>query len=389
MKKIKDRIARIVYHLLVWIARILPAKAGEKHLLIIKLDEIGDYMLFRNYLKYFRQSPVYAGHKITLLGNAAWKPIFDEYDCDSVDDSIWVAKKMFNRNLLYRFGLFRQVRKTGFSDVINCVYSRFFVLEDGFAFVATGKNKIGYHPEQNNTNRGQNGFSIDNRIYTKLIDSGNDEVFDMYRTRKFLSTVLEMNLPLCIRLNVRPKIQRPPDPYFAVFIGAGNMIERKWPVENFLECAKYIHEKTGWYCVVCGAPPDVEDGLIFERNYGNGVGNYVGKTTLPGFIDLMAGARMLLSVDTGPVHMAAAAGCTVVGLFSGVHYGRYAPYPAEVSDRFFPVYAGRVEALVAAGSKDVYNPFVMQNRFISLITVDKVKVAIDKALTGSDIHIRD
>ena len=92
MKNVKNFFATSLYRFLVLLVKLLPARKGQNHLLIIKLDEIGDYMLFRNMLKSFRGSEKYKNHKITFLGNAAWKPIFDEYDSETADNSIWVTK---------------------------------------------------------------------------------------------------------------------------------------------------------------------------------------------------------------------------------------------------------------------------------------------------------
>jgi ADP-heptose:LPS heptosyltransferase len=52
---------------------------------------------------------------------------------------------------------------------------------------------------------------------------------------------------------------------------------------------------------------------------------------------------MLLSVDTGSIHLAAAVNCTVVGIFNGSQYKRFAPYPTELNQRFITVYSDEVE----------------------------------------------
>src|SRR3569832_13355 len=96
---------------------------------------------------------------------------------------------------------------------------------------------------------------------------------------------------------------------------------------NFLQCAQYINRQYRLTPVVCGPPADMDDAAAFMKSYDGDAINLTGKTTLPEFIELMGKARFFLSVDTGPVHMAAAAGCPVVALYSGNYYGRYAPYP--------------------------------------------------------------
>ncbi|MDW8465862.1 MAG: hypothetical protein RML35_06685 [Chloroherpetonaceae bacterium] len=65
-----------------------------KTLLILRLDEIGDYVLFRNFLKEIRESERFKDYKITLCGNAAWKDLAEAFDKESVDEFIWISKSV-------------------------------------------------------------------------------------------------------------------------------------------------------------------------------------------------------------------------------------------------------------------------------------------------------
>ena len=78
--------------------------------------------------------------------------------------------------------------------------------------------------------------------------------------------------------------------------------------------------------------------------------DYTGKTSLPQFLSILSAAFCIISVDTGSVHLAAAVQCPVFALFSGLHYGRFAPYPAEIAPRFYPVYPDTIEGWIADGS---------------------------------------
>ncbi len=375
MKKIKDTLASLLYRLLLILAKLLPVKSGSNHLLIVKTDEIGDYMLFRNLLKYFKQSEQYKGYRITLIGNDAWKPIFEVYDNDTVDSVIWIAKKRFKRDLKYRFGLLKQTRLLQTSDVINCIFSRSISLDDGFAFVATGSNKVAM--KGNNANRGSFVINIDSLIYTSVVDAGNERLFESIRNSNYIKDVLQLPPTLSTRLTVKKQYQLPQSGYFMVFIGAGNKPERKWPVANFVQCAEYIAQKYKLTPVICGGPPDMPDGDIFEKKYNGRLINKVGKTTLPEFIELAGSAKLLLSVDTGPVHMAAAAGCPVVGLFSGVFYGRYAPYPKEAAHPFYSIYPDFIDQLIADDDPKLYGEFTLKNESIRAIQIEKVLPYLD------------
>ena len=64
-------------------------------LLITRLDSIGDYVLFRNYLAFLKQSKKYKDYSITLCGNIIWKDIAESFDSDVVNDFIWINRKKF------------------------------------------------------------------------------------------------------------------------------------------------------------------------------------------------------------------------------------------------------------------------------------------------------
>jgi ADP-heptose:LPS heptosyltransferase len=68
------------------------------------------------------------------------------------------------------------------------------------------------------------------------------------------------------------------------------------------------------------------------------------------FLAVLREAGCLLSVDTGAIHLAAAVQCPVFALFSGLFYGRFSPYPAEIAPRFYPVYPAKIDVLIADGS---------------------------------------
>ena len=52
----------------------------------------------------------------------------------------------------------------------------------------------------------------------------------------------------------------------------------------------------------------------------------------------MLGAEWFVTVDTGSVHLGAAFGCRVTGIFNGSQYGRFSPYPKELTEKVHSVY---------------------------------------------------
>ena len=81
---------------------ISPSKEiKQKSLLLIRLDAIGDYVLFRNFIKLLKKTHKYNDYKITLLGNIVWKNLSKELDYEYVDKFIWLDRNKFHKDLIY------------------------------------------------------------------------------------------------------------------------------------------------------------------------------------------------------------------------------------------------------------------------------------------------
>ena len=67
-------------------------------------------------------------------------------------------------------------------------------------------------------------------------------------------------------------------------------------------------------------------GAAIEAAAGSVIVNQIGKDTLPQLLGLLAKATVLLSPDSGPVHMASMVGCPVIGLYAATRTARAGPY---------------------------------------------------------------
>ena len=65
---------------------------------------------------------------------------------------------------------------------------------------------------------------------------------------------------------------------------------------------------------------------LIDDNYKNRVINLAGKTTLSQLFALYDNVKLVISNDTGPMHIAAAQKCKVIGLFGPETPDRYSPY---------------------------------------------------------------
>ncbi|UTH75288.1 putative lipopolysaccharide heptosyltransferase III [Chromobacterium sp. IIBBL 290-4] len=89
-----------------------------------------------------------------------------------------------------------------------------------------------------------------------------------------------------------------------------------WPAERMAALINALHER-GWQVALSGAPSDEEARMIAEVKAGvvQPVIDFSGQLSLKELSALIARARMLVGVDSLPMHMAAAAQTPVVALF--------------------------------------------------------------------------
>lgn len=95
----------------------------------------------------------------------------------------------------------------------------------------------------------------------------------------------------------------------------GNWDLKRWPIQNFAELARRA-SAAGWKVAVCGSQHEAELGrAIADAAPGGAVVSFCGRTGFGGLVGLLAASRLIVSNDSGPLHLAAALGTPVVGLF--------------------------------------------------------------------------
>ncbi len=333
-----QRLKCLVYDCILWIASLQKGKHRERTLLVVKTDEIGDYILWRNFIPAIANSERFKGYAITLCGNAAWKGITNTFDNTFFTDTIWLDKKKFKSDMRYRYRFLKSINRQRFETVINPIFSRCKRVDDAIVIAATASARIGMRSNSNNVLPFEAGY--DKGLYTTIIDLPLQNYFDFYRNRDFINAMLDNTEEapvLSCTDNLPDKQTGLPEHYFVIFPGSGNPA-RKWSSVHFAEVAAFLTAKTGGTAVVCGAPGDAADAGAFTRAYTGKVIDLCGRTSLPEFMAILRAAKCLVSIDTGAVHMAAAVQCPVFGIFNGSQYGRFAPYPAAVFPYFFAIY---------------------------------------------------
>ncbi len=111
---------------------------------------------------------------------------------------------------------------------------------------------------------------------------------------------------------------------------------RNWRAERYAALANHAAAQ-GWRIVLCGGRSDLErrtgDAILAAMQARDGVLDLIGKDTLQQLPALLARADLLVTPDSGPMHIANAMGTKVLGLHAASNPARSGPY----SDRRYCV----------------------------------------------------
>lgn len=115
------------------------------------------------------------------------------------------------------------------------------------------------------------------------------------------------------RAEAREALGEPTRPRVALHPGATDT-RRRWPADRFAQVARHLVAE-GYEVLVTGTPAerDVVDGVVTAA--GVPVRPLVGTLSLGGLAGCYAGCALVVSNDTGPLHLAGAVGTSTVGIF--------------------------------------------------------------------------
>ena len=321
----------------------------EKNLVVIRLDAIGDYVLFRNFLESIKHSKIYAHHHITLIGNESWKDLALYLDANFIDHFIWVDYKKFSKDFFYRGTKLKEILSFDFDVCISPAYSRRFFYSDWFVKLVNAREKIGSIGDTSNIKPWQKKRS--DKWFHRLLAARETILFEFDRNREFFSQLLRVELA---QLPSKPSILLdtecasnemllPAKPYAVMFIGSSG-VSRKWPTESFAQVAIHLKHTYDLDIVLCGGPDDKKEAERCVASCGFVVKNLVGKTSLVDLLLVLKQAQVIVSNETSGPHCAVALNVPAIFVISnGNHFGRFTPYPADVTKNFHIIFHPDIE----------------------------------------------
>jgi heptosyltransferase I len=104
---------------------------------------------------------------------------------------------------------------------------------------------------------------------------------------------------------------------------------KRWPADRFGQLARAIRARHGWPSIVAWGPGEDALAQSVVDAAGRAAAAVAPPTTLGDLLALLAGAGLVVSGDTGPLHLAAALGRPVVGLYGPTDPARNGPWSAD------------------------------------------------------------
>ena len=294
-----------------------------ENILILSMTRMGDMIQTTPLIKGLKEK--YPDSKITLLVTsdfASAVPLIP-----NVDDSIVLNFKQFNMKkdwedqswikvFRYLEESLEDIKSKNYDLLVNLSHSKFSALMVGYLGI---KNVVGFHCNEFGDRMTGHpwmqyfGVEVFNRIYNEFnlveIFSGSAGVDVKGRTIEVVRPQIQSSLD-----NLLPEKSED------ILIGfqAGSSLEgRRWSAQSFADLADMLIEKTNARIVIFGVESEskVAEEVISRTKNKDRISNLAGKTNLNELAQLLEKCEYLVTNDTGTMHLAAAMGTKIVGLF--------------------------------------------------------------------------
>lgn len=296
--------------------RALPTPSPKPNVVaLVRLDDIGDYLLWRNFLPAYRE--YYSDKHLLLVGNKVWEPVFHALDRSNVDQFVALDKGRYNNDATYRMEFWAQMRNLGISELLCVSRTRPLLLDDCITIAAAAPLTIA----------AENNFSVDSwnrmsdEIYGRLIPaqhSMHEFSFNGY----FAQTITQaLHIPSRLTLDMPDRV---PHNGIVCFIGASAKSKR-WPTECWISLLRSLKQE-GFEPILSGGPSEADMAKAIESEVS--VDNKVGHLSLMQTLQLIAGSRAVVTGDTMAAHAAVGAFVPTVILANGVNASRFVSYPS-------------------------------------------------------------
>jgi heptosyltransferase-2 len=118
-------------------------------------------------------------------------------------------------------------------------------------------------------------------------------------------------------------------PWLGVNPGAFYGSAKRWPAERFAAAADLVARRLGAKVAIVGGPAERPLGEAIAARLQAPSRQLAGETTLAELVGLLSRLQLLLTNDSGPMHLAAALGVPLVAVFGSTDWRETAPFTAR------------------------------------------------------------
>jgi lipopolysaccharide heptosyltransferase II len=293
---------------------------GAKNVLAVRLDALGDVLMTTPALAALKQSRT--DRRVTLLTSSAGDaiaPLLPMLDGALVHDVPWMKATPPRPDGSAERALVERLRQARFdAAVIFTVFSQSPLPAALLCVLADIPLRLAHARE--------NPY----QLLTHWVPEPEPQQFVRHEAQRQLDLVAAVGcVPTDPRLavRVRPRVRRQmrerlatlglrlDEPWIAVHPGA-SAPSRRYPPELFAAAVRMLVDELGYQVVFTGSAS--EHVLVEQIRAAAGVASFslAGETTLEELAAVLAEAPLLISNNTGPVHLAAAVGTPVVDLYA-------------------------------------------------------------------------
>lgn len=313
---------------------VRPGNSGG--VLIFRLDLLGDYLMCRPFFRALRSGVTFEGRKFSFAGNQMLQKLAPELDADVFDAYIWIDRTRFINSIGYRFRMLSEIRRKGFEVFIQPTHTRQYWLES-VVRVSGAKERI--TTEAVGKYMSDLEQSLADSWYSRILPTSAQPQFEFYRNRTFFSQLApEAGRVFTLKENYFEQQQNRQN---LILVAPGaSTVERQWPEERFVQLLDELAlAYPGFAFGLTGAGSEQDlCSRIANRCLEARPEVYAGRLSLLETMELLDSARLLVANESGPVHMAATTGTACVCISNGNHFGRWNPYPLELTSSILTCY---------------------------------------------------
>ncbi|MUU44450.1 glycosyltransferase family 9 protein [Helicobacter pylori] len=385
-----------------------PPPIRKKTLCFIRLDIIGDYILYRNFLPLFKK--YFEDYETTFIGNTVIKDIATHCDSQYIDKFIFLDNAYWEKylrigangsrlsklkELLFflpkfmrkRYEDVSNLRKESYEICINSSMFYFSTKEDAIIKHLIAENKVGVfctHPiESLHKIHLRKQTEIRKSFYTHLFypkevpqflyDSNQDFFQSFFKHFKGVDigfVELELKLPIAFEYEKFKNILKPP--YGVLNLGASDDFR---VYKRFDEMIAFLNPD--YQLVLCGnSKKDEKLAHSILKRHKNSI-SLVNQTGLIEYLYLLKNASFAMGNESSITHLSA---CLKIPhafiVSSGLSSPRFHPYPKKVGPNIHMIYPRDFQKIISRSSNWMFKAMTMPHPPVDSVNPQDIISAI-------------